>query len=190
MSMTGTRVHLMAARDDVLRVGDGHAGERFAFVTAHIDRAPKGQFPHRPATWERRRDENGRRITACEACGTSWYAPEWSAQQVPYGVARQHAAYMASLELRLQARTVEHGFAYVTSLEGERLAANELFQPGHTVHRFSTWSEDRSDTTAEDLAQEADFENEGAPPRATGDDPAPCPVPPRRAPAIAMAYPR
>jgi hypothetical protein len=72
---------------------------------------------------------------------------------------------MASLEQRLLVRTRDHGFAYVIPSEGDRLIANDLYQPGHTIHRFSTSTDDRSDDALEALAREADFENEGAPPR-------------------------
>jgi hypothetical protein len=39
------------------------------------------------------------------------------------------------------------GIAYVTPQEGAWLAANGLYQPGHTTHRYSTPGEDLSDAT-------------------------------------------
>lgn len=165
-----TRARLMAARDDVFRAGDGHPSMDLARVAAHIDHALQALCPHLPVTWQTRPDEHGRSLTTCYACGMFWYNHEGDPPHVPYGVSRERAVYMASLEKRLEARTMEHGFAYVTPLEGKRLRANGQYQPGHTIHRFSTSSEDQSDMTQEALAQESDFENEGAPARKMVED--------------------
>lgn len=165
MITTETRAHLMAARDDVFRAGDGHPSMDLARVAAHIDHALKALCPHLPVTWQTRPDEHGRNLTTCYACRMSWYTHEGDPPHVPYGVSRERAVYMASLEERLKARARDHGFAYVTPLEGKRLHANGQYQPGHTIHRFSTSSEDQSDITQEALAQEANFENEGGPAR-------------------------
>ena len=165
MITTEMRAHLMAARDAVFRSGDGHANVNLELVAAHIDHALKALCPHLPVTWASRLDAHGRSLTTCYACGMSWYEHESFDQQVPYVAARQQEAYMASLELRLRTRKRDHGFAYVIPSEGERLIANDLYQPGHTIHRFSTPAEDRSDDAQETIAREADFENEGAPAR-------------------------
>jgi hypothetical protein len=140
-----TRAHLMAARDDVSRAGDGHPNLDLALAAAHIDRALEALCPHLPVTRKTGPDERGRSLTTCYACGMSWYNHERTDQPEPHAAERQQAAYMASLEVRLISRARDHGFAYVTTLEGDRLRANELYQPGHTIHRFSTPSEDRSD---------------------------------------------
>lgn len=55
--------------------------------------------------------------------------------------------YMSALVAQLEERAREHGHAYVTPQEGAWLTANDLRQPGHTVHRFSTPGEDLSDAT-------------------------------------------
>lgn len=156
------RAHLMAARDAVYRAGDGHANVNLELVAAHIDHALKALCPHLPLTWQTRLDADGRSLTTCYACGMSWYNHETFDQNVPFVVARQQAAYMASLELRLLTRARDHGFAYVIASEGDRLTSNGLYQPGHTVHRFSTPTEDRSDACLEARAREADLEPEGA----------------------------
>lgn len=161
MITTETRAHLMSARDDVFRAGDGHANIDLELVAAHIDHALKALCPHLPATWNSRVDEDGRSLTTCYACGMSWYEHDSFDQNVPYVAARQQAAYMASLELRLHTRKRDHGYAYVIPSEGERLIANDLYQPGHTLHRFSTPTEDRSDAAQEALARSADLEHEG-----------------------------
>lgn len=165
MITTGTRAYLMAARDDVFRAGDGHPNIDLALVASHIDRAIRALCPHLPVTWKTGADEHGRSLTTCFACGMFWYNHEIEAQEAKETAARQKAAYMSSLETRLQARALSHGFAYVTSLEGERLRAWGLHQPGHTIYRFSTSSEDLSDATQATSVEEADFENEGAPAR-------------------------
>lgn len=165
MITTATRAYLMAARDDVFRAGDGHANVDLALVAVHIVRALRSLCPHLPVTWKTQPDENGRSLTICYACGMSWYNHELDIQEAKDTAARQQAAYMSSLEKRIQDWTLAHGFAYVTSLEGERLRAYGLHQPGHTIHRFSTSSEDRSDATQGTLIGEAVFEDEGAPAR-------------------------
>lgn len=165
MITTEMRAHLMAARDTVFHAGDGHANVDLELVAAHIDHALKALCPHLPATWKTDSDEHGRSLTTCYACGMSWYNHESYDQHVPYVAARQQAAYMASLELRLLTRTRDHGFAYVIPSEADRLIANDLYQPGHTIHRFSTLTENRSDDAQETLAREADLENEGPPAR-------------------------
>lgn len=165
-----TRAHLMAARDDVSRVGDSHPNVDLAAVAAHIDRALRALCPHLPVTWQTRPDEHGRGLTTCYSCGMSWYNHDTDAVPGPETVTRQRAAYMASLEKRLDARTVAHGHAYVTPLEGKHLHANGQYQPGHTLHRFSTAADDRSDAARDDLARLASFENEGGATRSVGDD--------------------
>lgn len=159
------RAHLMAARDAVFRAGDGHANVNLELVAAYIDHALEALCPHVPATWQPRIDADGRRLTTCYACGMSWYHHEHFEQDVTRVVAGQQAAYMASLELRLRTRARDHGFAYVIAEEGDRLTAHDLYQPGHTTHRFSTPSEHRSDAFLEARALEAEMENEGAPVR-------------------------
>jgi hypothetical protein len=165
MITTEMRGHLMAARDQAFRAGDGHGNVNLELVAAHLDHALEALCPHLPVTWKTQLDEHGRSLTTCYACGMSWYNHERFDQNVPYVLARQQAAYMASLELRLLTRTRDHGFAYVIPSEGDRLTANNLYQPGHTTHRFSTPTEDRSDAALEAPAHEADVENEGAPSR-------------------------
>lgn len=177
-----TRAHLMAARDDVSRIGDSHPNVDLAAVAAHIDRALRALCPHLPVTWKTRPDEHGAIVTTCYSCGMSWYTHEDGPPPVPKAVTGQREAYMASLEKRLDARMVTHGYAYVTPLEGEHLQANGQYQPGHTIHRFSTPTEDRSDasqagsrsdTRRDDLAREASFENEGGATRSATDGPMP-----------------
>ena len=145
-----TRDHLMAARDAIYRPGDGHPNVDLALVAAHIDRALKGLCPHLPATRKTTTDEFGRMSTTCFACGMFWYDHDNDPPAVPYHIAEQNAGYMALLKKRLDARRVDHGFAYVTPGEAERLEAGGLYQPGHTVHRFSTQAEDRSDAVLEE----------------------------------------
>lgn len=157
-----TRAHLMAARDDVYRPGDGHPSLDLALVAAHIDRAIRGLCPHLPSTWKTRTDEYGRVVTTCFACGMFWYDHENDPPPTSYAIARQNAGYMALLQKRLDARKAEHGFAYVTPQEAERLEENRLYQPGHTVHRFSTESEDRSDAAMEERERLAELESERA----------------------------
>lgn len=55
------------------------------------------------------------------------------------------SVYLAMLHEQLETRAREHGHAYVTPREGAWLKANNLRQPGHTIYRFSTMEEDRSD---------------------------------------------
>lgn len=161
MISTDTREHLMAARDDVFRAGDGHPNLDLQLVAAHIDHALKALCPHLPVTWNTRFDEHGRSLTTCYACGMYWYDHDSDEEPAPYVEARQQAAYMASLELRLRTRARDHGFAYVIPSEGERLIANDLYQPGHTVHRFSTVTEDRSDAALGANAPNADPRSDG-----------------------------
>ena len=161
MITTEMRVHLMAARDAVFRAGDGHANLDLELVAAHIDHALKALCPHLSVTWRTRLDEQGRTLTTCYACGMSWYEHEKYDQDLPDVATRQQAAYMASLELRLLTRARDHGYAYVIPSEGERLVASNLYQPGHTIHRFSTPDEDRSDAAQEALARDAYGDNAG-----------------------------
>lgn len=176
------RAHLMAARDALFRAGDGHANLNLETAAAHIDHALEAMCPHLPATWRTRADEHGRSFTTCYACGMSWYIHESSQQMMPYVVARQQASYMASLELRLRTRVRDHGFAYVIPSEGERLIANDLYQPGHTSHRFSTLNEDRSDATLAAQARDPDVEIDGAPAVTRDEDREMWPHPPHPAP--------
>ena len=60
--------------------------------------------------------------------------------------------YMAMLNEQLEARAREHGHAYVTPREAAWLEVNDLRQPGHTIHRFSTMEEDRSDASLERIS--------------------------------------
>lgn len=53
--------------------------------------------------------------------------------------------YLAILQEQLECRAREHGYAYVTPQEASWLVANDMWQPGHTVYRFSTFERDRSD---------------------------------------------
>ncbi len=145
-----TRDHLMAARDDVYRRGDGHPNVDLVLVATYIDRALQGLCPHLPATRTTSTDEFGRTSTACFACGMFWYDHDNDPPPVPYHIAEQNAGYMVLLRKRLDARRAKHGFAYVTPDEAERLEAGGLYQPGHTVHRFSTEAEDRSDAVLEE----------------------------------------
>lgn len=151
-----TRAHLMAARDDIYRPGDGHPNLNLTLVADYIDRALRGLCPHLPSTWKTRTGEYGGLLTTCYACGMSWYDHEADPPQIPYDVAHQNAFYMASLRKRLETRRVARGFAYVIPREAERLEAAGLYQPGHTVYRFSTESEDRSDAALEQLEIEAE----------------------------------
>lgn len=160
MITTETRVRLMATRDDVFRASDRHNNLNLLRAVAHIDRAMMDLCPHLPETWTSHVDEHSRGLTTCHACRMSWYDHENDARTMPYATERQQAAYMASPHVRLETRALEHGFAYVTPLEGERLLANDLFQPGHTIHRYSSLNEDRSDSALDDIAREDDLGNE------------------------------
>lgn len=55
------------------------------------------------------------------------------------------AAFMDALLPALEDRRREHGHAYVTWREAQRLNRYGLRQPGHTRYRYSTPSEDLSD---------------------------------------------
>lgn len=160
MISTETRARLMAARDDVFRAGDGHPNLDLEAAAAHIDRALRSLCPHLPVTWKTRPDEHSRDLITCYACGMSWYDHDKSPVQESYAVARQNALFMTALEERLETRAVAHGFAWVTAREGEQLQANGLYQPGHTIHRFSTEIEDRSDAALEDQERHAQLESE------------------------------
>lgn len=155
-----TRAHLMAARDDVYRPGDGHPNVDLALTAAYIDHALRSLCPHLPGTWKTRTDEYGRVATTCFACGMFWYDHENDPPQVSYTVAQQHAGYMALLQKRLDTRRATHGFAYVTPSEAERLESYGLYQPGHTIHRFSIEAEDRSDAALEERERLAELESE------------------------------
>jgi hypothetical protein len=52
---------------------------------------------------------------------------------------------LALLQEQLECRAREHGYAYVTPQEAAWLVANDMWQPGHTIYRFSTFDRDRSD---------------------------------------------
>jgi hypothetical protein len=164
-----TRAHLMAARDDLDRPGDGHGNVDLAQAAQHIDRALRALCPHLPVTWQATVDSQGRGKITCFACGMFWYDHEGDQIRSPYMTEREQAAYMVVLQARLTSRAREHGHAYVTPTEGERLRTYGLRQPGHTIHRFSTSTEDRSDAMLDASAGADAFENEGAPALALDD---------------------
>lgn len=55
------------------------------------------------------------------------------------------SVFVAMLHEQLECRAREHGHAYVTPREAAWLETQNLTQPGHTIHRYSTFDEDRSD---------------------------------------------
>jgi hypothetical protein len=152
-----TREHLMTARAHITRALDARGDAGLATAAALIDRALKDLCPHLAETWHTAADDRGCPYTTCYACGMWWYDHGDADQDLPAAAAarrrrEQQAEYLDYLGIRLRIREREHGHAYLTPFEAERLLARNLRQPGHTVHRFSTRSEDRSDATVAALA--------------------------------------
>jgi hypothetical protein len=150
-----TRDHLMTARAHITRAVDVRGDAGLATAAALIDRALKDLCPHLQATWHIASDDLGQPRTTCYACGMWWYDHGDADQNLPAAARRrreQQAEYLDYLGIRLRIRERDHGHAYLTPFEAERLLARNLRQPGHTVHRFSTRSEDRSDATLAALA--------------------------------------
>jgi hypothetical protein len=153
---TETRDHLMTARAHITRAVDVRSDASLVTAAALIDRALKDLCPHLWETWYTAADDRGRRCTTCYACGMWWYDHGDAGQDLPAAAARrlskQQVEYLDYLDIKLRIRERDHGHAYLTPSEAERLLARGLRQPGHTVHRFSTPSEDRSDATLAALA--------------------------------------
>jgi hypothetical protein len=148
---TETREDLMTAREHIYRAVDARGDANLSTAAALIDRALKDLCPHLRATWHIAVDDRGRPRTTCYACGMWWYDHGDPGRDAPAAAARrlsnQQEEYLDYLDIKLRIRERDHGHAYLTPFEAERLLARDLRQPGHTVHRFSTFVEDRSDAT-------------------------------------------